>query len=51
MLRILRGSGSAIFLHCSANKHTKGCIAIERGKMQELFKNLEAKCTIIIRSI
>lgn len=33
-------NGSAIFLHCSLNKPTQGCIAIKREKMVELLKNI-----------
>ena len=39
-MRILKENGSAIFLHCSVNKPTQGCIAISREKMIELLKNI-----------
>ena len=48
MLIIFQVNGSAIFLHCSVNKPTQGCIAISREKMIELFKNIDENIQIII---
>ena len=42
------GKGSAIFLHCSINKPTAGCIAIEKNKMKEIFKVLKKEAIINI---
>lgn len=42
------GNGSAIFLHCSVQKPTAGCIAIEREKMLEILKNINGNVLIDI---
>ena len=42
------GKGSAIFLHCSVNRPTSGCIAIKKEKMKEIFELLEKDATINI---
>ena len=42
------GKGSAIFLHCSANKPTAGCIAIAKEKMEEVLKKVARNDIIII---
>lgn len=44
----VQGNGSAIFLHCSVQKPTAGCVAIEREKMLELLKNLKENALISI---
>ena len=44
----IKGKGSAIFLHCSVNKPTAGCIAIEKEKMQEIFQLIKKDATINI---
>ncbi len=44
----VKGKGSAIFLHCSVNKPTAGCIAIEKEKMQEIFRLIKKEATINI---
>ena len=44
----IKGKGSAIFLHCSVNKPTAGCIAIEKEKMQEIFRLIKKNATINI---
>lgn len=44
------GKGSAIFLHCSINKPTAGCIAIDRENMIKLFKMLKRGAIIIIQN-
>lgn len=43
------GKGSAIFLHCSINCSTSGCVAIEREKMKEMLKRLSRIAIIVIR--
>lgn len=40
--------GSAIFLHCSNNKPTAGCVAIEKKKLIELIKNIRNDTIITI---
>lgn len=47
----IKGKGSAIFLHCSANKPTAGCIAIKKEKMLKVLKNLEENAIISIYDI
>ena len=42
------GNGSAIFLHCSVQKPTSGCVAIEKEKMLEILKNLKENALINI---
>ena len=42
------GHGSAIFLHCSVQKPTAGCVAIEREKMLEILKNINGNVLIDI---
>ena len=42
------GNGSAIFLHCSVQKPTAGCVAIEKEKMLEILKNLKENALINI---
>lgn len=44
------GKGSAIFLHCSNDKPTAGCVAIDRENMIELFKMLKRGAVIIIQN-
>lgn len=41
-------NGSAIFLHCSVQKPTAGCVAINREKMLEILKNLKENALISI---
>ncbi len=47
---IIRGKGSAIFLHCSFNdlRSTKGCIAINKKDFLYLCRNLNSKSKIQI---
>lgn len=45
-----KGKGSAIFLHCSNNKPTAGCIAIKRDKMEQLLKLIDKDTLIEIKS-
>ena len=33
--------GSAIFLHCSNNKPTAGCVAIDKESMKEIIENID----------
>lgn len=42
------GKGSAIFLHCTWNGTTSGCIAIPETYMIEVLKNVNEDCVIII---
>lgn len=42
------GKGSAIFIHCSNEKNTAGCIAIKKEKMIELMKIVDKNTKIII---
>ena len=42
------GNGSAIFLHCSVQKPTAGCVAIEKEKMLEILKNIKENALINI---
>ena len=41
--------GSAIFIHCSANKPTAGCIAIEKENMKKLLSLIDVNTKILIR--
>lgn len=45
----ISGKGSAIFLHCSINSPTSGCVAIGREKMLEILKRLNKNSMIIIQ--
>ena len=40
--------GSAIFLHCTNNKPTQGCIAIDKKQMEKLIENINNKTLIEI---
>lgn len=40
--------GSAIFIHCTNNKSTAGCIAIDRENMKTLIENIDEYTTIKI---
>ncbi len=42
------GNGSAVFLHCTNNKPTAGCIAIDREIMQKLIECINEKTKIEI---
>ena len=44
------GVGSAIFLHCSANRPTGGCISVPEDQMITILKNVQPGCQIIIDS-
>lgn len=46
--KCIKGKGSAIFLHCSVEKPTSGCIAIQKEKMLELLNLLEKHSIILI---
>lgn len=35
------GIGSAIFLHCSNNKATAGCVAVSRDTMEKILENID----------
>lgn len=41
--------GSAVFIHCSVNKPTAGCVAIERNKMKELLSLINNNTKILIK--
>ena len=43
--------GSAIFLHCSNNTATHGCVAINRNDMCTLVNNIDANTKIEIKKI
>ena len=43
--------GSAIFLHCSNNTATHGCVAINRNDMHTLVNNIDANTKIEIKKI
>lgn len=42
------GKGSAIFLHCTNNKPTAGCIAVEKQEMIQILKNIDENTKIYI---
>lgn len=42
------GKGSAIFLHCTNNKPTAGCIAIDKKNMETIIKNINEQTKIKI---
>ena len=42
------GKGSAIFLHCSNNRPTAGCIAVERKTMKKIIENINKETKIKI---
>ncbi len=42
--------GSAIFLHCSYNTATQGCIAIDRKEMEKIVNNIDESTKIDIIS-
>lgn len=44
------GVGSAIFLHCSTNRPTGGCISVPEDQMITILKNVQPGCQIIIDS-
>ena len=45
----IKGKGSAIFIHCSNNKKTSGCVSIPREKMIELIVKINKRTKIIIK--
>lgn len=44
------GKGSAIFLHCSNNNSTAGCLAVDKKIMKKLIENIDQHTKIEIRS-
>ena len=44
----IKDAGSGIFLHCSANRPTAGCVAIPTKSMRQLLKQIEPGCVISI---
>lgn len=43
------GKGSAIFLHCTNNKPTEGCIAVDKKFMKKLIENINDQTKIVIQ--
>lgn len=41
--------GSAIFLHCSNNKSTEGCVAVSRDIMEKIVENIDKNTKIEIQ--
>lgn len=41
--------GSAIFLHCSNNNFTQGCVAVNKDAMEKIVNNISEKTKIIIK--
>lgn len=44
----IKGKGSAIFLHCTNNKPTAGCVAVSRDIMKQIIKNIDEQTKIEI---
>ncbi len=44
----IKGKGSAIFLHCSNDRETAGCIAIDRDTMKKIIENIDTYTKIEI---
>ncbi len=42
-LQNIKGKGSAIFLHCSINEPTHGCIAIDREAMKKIINFIKSE--------
>lgn len=42
------GKGSAIFLHCTNNEPTAGCVAIDKKAMKKLIENIDEQTKIDI---
>ena len=42
------GNGSAIFLHCTNNKATQGCVAVDREVMRKIIDSIDEWTTIEI---
>lgn len=45
----ISGKGSAIFLHCSNNKATAGCVAVSRDTMKKILENIDKNTKIEIQ--
>ncbi|MDR1944289.1 MAG: L,D-transpeptidase family protein [Synergistaceae bacterium] len=45
---IVKGAGSAIFLHCSKGRPTAGCVAVPEDAMKELLKFIDDGTLIVI---
>lgn len=45
----IKGKGSAIFLHCSNNNKTKGCIAVNKNTMEKIVENIDINTKIEIK--
>ena len=44
----IQGKGSAIFLHCTNNKPTAGCVAVNKDIMKKLIENINPNTKIEI---
>lgn len=45
----ISGKGSAVFLHCSNNKPTAGCIAVDANSMRTIIENIDQNTKIEIK--
>ena len=44
----IQGKGSAIFLHCTNNKATAGCVAVDKETMKKIIENIDKDTKIEI---
>ena len=44
----IKGKGSAIFLHCSNNKPTAGCVAVDKKIMKKIIESIDEQTKIEI---
>ncbi len=44
----IKGKGSAIFLHCTNNKPTAGCVAVDEKIMKKIMENIDENTKIEI---
>ena len=47
----IAGRGSAVFLHCTNGRTTRGCVAIKREVMKEIIKKIDKNTKIVIRKV
>ncbi len=47
----ISGKGSAVFLHCSNNKSTAGCVAIDSNSMRIIMENIDENTKIEIKGV
>ena len=45
---IVKGAGSAFFLHCATDKPTLGCVSVPEGMMEVLLRFIDDKTKIVI---